>query len=80
MQCGAVRQGGTVISRLLNKCVHVRNRRFKSLEPGSYWRKMCRSHGTFSPFGFCGPALLGAPGIASPLSGHAIRAFGAVVA
>ena len=39
-------------SRLLNKGVHVRNRRFKSLEPGSYWRKLCRSQGTFSPFGF----------------------------
>ena len=39
-------------SRLLNKGVHVRNRRFKSLEPGSCWRKLCRSHGAFSPFGF----------------------------
>ena len=39
-------------SRLLNKGVHVRNRRVKSLMPGSCWRKLCRSHGTFSPFGF----------------------------
>ena len=46
-------------SRLLNKCVQVGNIRFKSLEPGSCWRELCRSHGTFSPFGFCGPALLG---------------------
>ena len=67
-------------SRLLNKCVQVGNIRFRSLKPWSCWRKLCRSHGTFSPFGFCGPALLGAPGIAGPFSGHAIRAFGAVVA
>ena len=40
------------ISRLLNKGVHVRNRRVKSLMPGSCWRKLSRSHGTFSPFGF----------------------------
>ena len=39
-------------NRLLNKGVHVRNRRVKSLMPGSCWRKLCRSHGTFSPFGF----------------------------
>ena len=39
-------------SRLLNKGVHARNRRFKLLEPGSCWRKLCQSHGTFSPFGF----------------------------
>ena len=37
------------ISRLLKKGVHVRNMRFRSLKPWSYWRKLCRSHGTFSP-------------------------------
>ena len=67
-------------SRLLNKGVHVRNRRVKSLMPWSYWRKLCRSHGTFSRFGFCGPALFWAPGITGPLSGHAIRASGVAAA
>ena len=46
-------------SRLLKKGVQVGNIRFKSVEPGSCWGQLCRSHGTFSPFGFCGPALLG---------------------
>ena len=39
-------------SRLLKKGVQVGNIRFRSLKPGSYWRKLCRSHKTFSPFGF----------------------------
>ena len=39
-------------SRLLKKGLHVRNIRFRSLKPWSYWKKLCRSHGTFSPFGF----------------------------
>ena len=34
----------------------------------------------FQPLRFCGPALLGAPGIGSPLSGHAIRASEAAAA
>ena len=40
------------ISRLLKKGVQVGNIRFRSLKSWSYWRKLCRSHGTFSPFGF----------------------------
>ena len=67
-------------NRLLNKCVQVGNIRFKSLEPGSCWRELCRSHGTFQPLRLLRTGPFGAPGIASPLSGHAIRAFGAVVA
>ena len=39
-------------SRLLKKGVQVGNRRSRSLKPWFYWRKSCRSHGTFSPFGF----------------------------
>ena len=34
----------------------------------------------FQPLQLHGPALLGAPGIASPLSGHAIRASGVAAA
>ena len=34
----------------------------------------------FQPLRLRGPALLGAPGIASPLSGHAIRASGVAAA
>ena len=39
-------------NRLLKKGVQVGNIRFRSLTPWSCWRKLCRSHGTFSPFGF----------------------------
>ena len=42
----------SVLSRLLKKGVQVGNRRSRSLKPWFYWRKSCRSHGTFSPFGF----------------------------
>ena len=45
-------EGGAGSSRLLKKGVQVGNIRFRSLKSWSYWRKMCRSHGTFSPFGF----------------------------
>ena len=43
---------GFTSNRLLKKGVQVGNIRFRSLKSWSYWRKLCRSHGTFSPFGF----------------------------
>ena len=46
-------------SRLLKKGVQVGNIRFRSLKSWSYWRKLCRSHGTFSPFGFAEYSVIG---------------------
>ena len=67
-------------SRLLNKGIHVRKRRFKSVKPGVLFGEIVPFTQDFQPLQLRGPALLGAPGIASPLSGHAIRASGIAAA